>query len=123
MGSLTWCSNLMIRTHLEERLRCHNRLHRACFKVVQVAGQDAQALLRRIITIEPEAGIGWVIIFLMESLKPARSCHIPSKAVKLSCTGRQTLTGGLCGCKHYVMDLLGWFKFTQCGIVGGSLLK
>ncbi len=57
------------------------RVHWARLKLVQVVRQDAQALLRRVIAVEPEAGIAGVVVPSVEVL--TRTYKARLKAQKL----------------------------------------
>ena len=56
----------------EEGLRLDSGVHRPGLEVVQEVGQQPQALLRRVVPVEPEAPVGRVVVPLMEGLEPAR---------------------------------------------------
>ncbi len=57
---------------LEERLRRDRRVNRLRLELVQVHGQQAQALGRVVVAVEPEARVGRVVVPLVEGLEPAR---------------------------------------------------
>ena len=52
----------------EQRLRLHVGVDWARVKLVQVVCQDAQALLRRVVAVEPETGVAGVVIPSVEVL-------------------------------------------------------
>ena len=64
--------------HREQRLWLDGGVHRARIEVVQKGSQQPQALLRRVIPIEPEARVRGVVVPLMEGLEPAHMFLHPS---------------------------------------------